>query len=187
MNITIKKCLKKLCELLKVSYSSGEDRIVLALGFMGIVIKFPKTKVGSRTNFGEWYFWQKTKHVFCQPTLFCFGLHGLGQKKRFWITIQKLGYRQCDSDPEEFKIKCSILTRRATEYDDHHFQNPHNFFFDGKNKLVMVDYGSRQTRRVIKSHGTKIHESFDEKIRCNFDDLVKMIEALEGICLKRKH
>jgi hypothetical protein len=154
---------------------------------MGIVIKFPKTKGGSRVNFGEWYFWQKTKHVFCQPTLLCFGLYGLGQKKRFWITIQKIGHRQCDSDPEEFKIKCSILSRRATEYDDHHFQNPHNFFFDKNNKLVMVDYGSRQTRRVIKSHGKKIHEAFDENIRCTFEDLVKMIEALEGIRLSHKH
>lgn len=178
---------KRLCAFLRITYTCGKDRIVLAIGFLGIVIKFPKTKLGNRVNFGEWYFWKKTQHVFCQPTFFCFGLYGLSQKKRYWITIQKLGYRSCESDPEEFAIKCSILTRRATETDSHHFHTPTNFFFDKNKKLVMIDYGSRQTRRIIKSYGTKIHKDFDENIRCTFDDLVKLIDTLDSIRVDHQH
>ncbi len=187
MNLLTQSLRRKICRALKISLVSGKDRVVLVLGFLGIAIKFPKTKEGNRANFGELYFWKKTHHAFCQPTLLCIGLYGLNHKKRQWINIQKAGYRACESDPDEFKIKCSILTRRVSETDDHHFKEPANFFFNRNDKLVTVDYGSRQTRRVIQACGLKIHFGFDEKIRCTFDDLVNLIETLEGIRLDHKH
>lgn len=183
MNINNSNLYQRICAFLKVSYACGEHRIVLVLGFLGIVIKFPKSKRGNRYNFGEWWFWKKHHHPFCQPCLFCFRLPNLKQNEKIWVVIQQIGYRPCKSDPEEFNIKCSILSRRATESDGHHFEQPSNFFFNKAGRLVMADYGSVQTQRVIKAYGQKIHTDFNENIRCTFDDLVKLIETLDGIRL----
>jgi len=167
--------------LFNIKIYSGEDRIVFLFPFLGIVIKFPKSEKGSRTNFQEWRFWKRKRNIFCQPTYFAFKFKTLNSKKTFWICVQKLSHQLCDMDPEEFFIKLSILTRRMSESDGHHFNKPNNFCYDRNGRLKMLDYGSRQTQKVISKCGERVYCDFDRNRKQTFEDLVALIEALEGI------
>jgi len=171
----------KLSAFFRITIYSGSERIVLLIPFLGVVIKFPKSRKGSRINLAEWIFWRKYRNPFCQETLFSFRLPSLKEKCFYWINVQRLAYQPCDMDPDEFLIKTSILTRRMAEYDLHHFKVPANFCYDKNGRLKMLDYGHVQTRQVIKAYGYRLYTGFDKNIRQTIDDLMELIDALEGI------
>lgn len=164
-----------------VTISSGKDRLVFIIPFLGMVIKFPKSEKGSRTNFQEWRFWKRKHNIFCQPTFRAFGFKVSNNGKRFWISMQKMGNQICNMDQEQFFIKISMLTKRVSESDGHHFEKPTNFCYDKKGHLKMLDYGDRKTQRVINLFGETIYRDFDKSKIQTFDDLVELIEKFEAI------
>ena len=169
----------------------GLARVVLALPSFGIVLKFPRVHWlrafyqikkdfkagifwkcivfssesshsvrywlcrGFFENWKEFLFWRETPSDFLQPTYF--SLFGL-------VNIQKFG-KVCSESEYDFWIQLQQITNSGCSQDGHIFASPENFVSVG-NKIRLVDYGSTNTREVIKLYGQKLWQEFDlEKSR----------------------
>ena len=101
-------------------------------------------------NWNECYFYWKTKNPFLQPTYF--SLFGI-------LNVQLYG-NSCNLKTVDLWCQLYELTEGKVFDDSHHFANENNFCFH-KEKLRMLDYGSKRTHNVIKQYGKKIVELFN--------------------------
>lgn len=113
-------------------------------GFRGLLFR------GLSANWNEFWFYQKTRNSFLQPTYFSF--FGLLNVQRYDTPCQL----------QSVDLWCQLyeLTSGKVFDDSHHFENPRNFCFCN-GTLRMLDYGSRRTHSVITQYGTKIVELFN--------------------------
>src|SRR3989339_879833 len=141
----------------------GSSRFVIILGCF--VFKFPKIMVwvclkdfpglryyllnGIISNFKEYLFWLKYKNNFCEPTFFSL----LG-----FVNIQRFSPPYNLLNKKDFWLKIRMV--QNYDWDDgHHFCNSNNFNIrDGK--ILIVDYASSKTQRVILKHGQNIIRHF---------------------------
>ncbi|OGD67055.1 hypothetical protein A2442_00310 [Candidatus Campbellbacteria bacterium RIFOXYC2_FULL_35_25] len=104
---------------------------------------------GIISNFKEYLFWLKYKNNFCEPTFFSL----LG-----FVNIQRFSPPYNLLNKKDFWLKIRMV--QNYDWDDgHHFCNSNNFNIrDGK--ILIVDYASSKTQRVILKHGQNIIRHF---------------------------
>jgi len=110
-------------------------------------------------NWQEFWFYQKTRNLFCVPTYFSF----LGL-----FNIQKLG-----SEPKininDLHYQFVIFTNN--EARGHHYDNNGNFSYQNR-KLQILDYGSPKVQKVIIEFGALLQEKFDINAKCPHDGII---------------
>ena len=105
---------------------------------------------GFYSNWNEFWFHLKTHNLFLQPTYF--SLFGL-------LNIQKYD-EPCRLDDDNLWHQFIEIAGNSISQDPHHFYNHINFCVH-KQKLRMLDYGSRKVCDIIARHGANIYEKFD--------------------------
>ncbi len=117
-------------------------------GFRGLLFR------GLSANWNEFWFYQRTRNPFLQPTYF--SLFG-------FLNVQRCD-TPCRLQAVDLCYQLRELTSGRIVDDPHHFANPRNFcFYNGT--LRMIDYGSRRTHGIITQYGQKIVESFNPAYR----------------------
>ncbi len=95
---------------------------------------------GIYNNWLEFVFFAKSRHGFCQPTYFSFfGLMNI-QKYGTLVTSRYMG--------RIFFSQIHPAIEGALSNDPHHFTEAKNFTVTG-DRLLLVDYGSRVTRKIL--------------------------------------
>jgi hypothetical protein len=167
----------------KLEIKKGYNRNVFLFPNNQFVLKIPLNNSGSDHNFAEWIFWQNSQSEqkdfleFLQPTLFLFK-YTKNKEMIFWANIQQMGFRPCTINPEDFTYQMQAITNFEVIYDQHHFYNPENFFWDENGKLKMIDYGGAVTQQIIMKYGKKIHEEFDGGRVFSEEEKEKMVKEL---------
>jgi len=100
---------------------------------------------GVYQNWLERSIWKDTRSIFLEPTWF--SLFGL-------VNLQRYG------TPNPLTEKCIWIqiyeiTESQAQKNNHHFQHPANYSFDGRH-LRMFDYGDTDVRTVIEKYGEKL-------------------------------
>jgi hypothetical protein len=102
-------------------------------------------------NWSEFWFCQQARNPMAQPTYFSF--FGL-------INIQAIS-KPCMVNEREFRQYMEhFLGSKEFYSDSHHFSRLKNFGLR-HGRLIMVDYGTRQTQDVLRKHGTRMSQEFD--------------------------
>ena len=113
---------------------------------------------GITDNWGEFWFFLRTRHPFALPTYF--SLLGLLNVQRVGEKLDKTTrenlWGQLHDLTSEFPIRIGSCLYR----DSHHWQNVGNFCF-WRGRLQILDYGSRRTQELIIAYGNKILKGFD--------------------------
>lgn len=109
---------------------------------------------GIVSNWREYWFYRRTKNLFCQPTYF--SLLGL-------VNVQRYG-SSCDLDDTDLWCQLYELTDGKVFQDSHCFVEPKNFCFE-KEALTIADYGSLEAQWVIDRFGDKIIREFDSNFK----------------------
>lgn len=104
---------------------------------------------GVASNWREFWFYQKTRDPFLQPTPF--SLFGL-------LNIQRADL-PCSIDHRKLFLQMRILTENEAMKDNHHFDDPRNFCLH-EGKLRILDYGSHKTQLIVNRYGEKIYQHF---------------------------
>lgn len=105
---------------------------------------------GIADNWREFWFYAITRHLFAHPTYF--SLFGL-------VNVQRRGDSPAvGSGDFARQVKC-IIGEEEFHVDAHHFRLPNNFCVVN-GRLRMVDYGSPNTRRVIREVGMCLYKNF---------------------------
>lgn len=105
---------------------------------------------GLVANWLEFRFWRQTRNPFLQPTYFSF--FGL-------FNVQRAD-DPCNLGVNDLWYQIYDFIGNDIADDGHHFANASNFGFRDK-RLKMVDYGSRETQKIVARHGASIAERFD--------------------------
>jgi len=120
-------------------------------------------------NWGEFYFFLKTRHLFVQPTYFSF----FG-----FFNIQKRG-EHCNISCTDIWCQLHELTDGMVWKDSHHFAEPKNFCLD-KGKLKIVDYGDPEVQEVITKYGMKIFDEFNPEYNCEEEKKKLKTKSTQG-------
>lgn len=170
----------------------GQDRIVLIIPKLNIVIKFPiihlieAIKYVSRNDLNQWL--EIEFHTPIDRPIFSlhrFLFRGIVINWREFIfylktrnpftqptlfsffgifNIQLYG-QLCKLEYRNVWCQFRKLTNDEILKDSHHFGNPNNFCING-GKLRIVDYGSRNTQLIISRNGENISRFFNPAHQC---------------------